>query len=73
MFRFLRQEIQFQATGSVQHNINLATLERLTFPLPPLEEQVNIASLLGALDDKIELNHRMNQTLETMARAIFKS
>jgi type I restriction enzyme S subunit len=73
MFRFLRQEIQFQATGSVQYNINLATLERLTFPLPPLEEQVNIASLLGAFDDKIELNRRINQTLEAMARAIFKS
>jgi type I restriction enzyme S subunit len=35
-------------------------------------EQDSIASILGALDDKIELNHRMNETLETMARAIFK-
>ncbi|MFL6261500.1 MAG: restriction endonuclease subunit S [Thermoanaerobaculia bacterium] len=73
MFRFLRQEIQFQATGSVQYNINLATLGRLTFPAPSLEEQILIAGLLGALDDKIELNRRMNQTLEAMARAIFKS
>jgi type I restriction enzyme S subunit len=73
MFRLLRQDIQFQATGSVQHNINLATLNELTFPLPPLEEQLLVVNLLGALDDKIELNHRMNQTLEAMARAIFKS
>ncbi len=73
MFRVLRQEIQFQATGSVQYNINLATLGRLTFPVPPLEEQVRIASLLGVLDDKIEINRRMNQTLEAMARALFKA
>ena len=42
-------------------------------PLPPLAEQRAIASILGTLDDKIELNRRMNETLEAMARAIFKS
>jgi len=41
--------------------------------LPPLSEQQAIACILGALDDKIELNRRMNKTLEGMARAIFKS
>jgi len=40
---------------------------------PPLPEQQKIASILGALDDKIELNHEMNRTLEQMAQAIFKS
>lgn len=40
--------------------------------IPPLDEQRAIASILGALDDKIELNRRMNETLEAMARAIFK-
>jgi len=40
--------------------------------VPPIPEQTDIASVLGALDDKIELNRRMNETLETMARAIFK-
>lgn len=73
MFRFLRRQIQHEATGSVQDNINLATLDRLRFPLPPLKEQQAIACILGALDDKIELNRRMNQTLEATARAIFKS
>ena len=47
-------------------------LAQLTVPLPPLPEQRAIAHILGALDDKIELNRRMNQTLEEMARAIFK-
>ena len=45
----------------------------LTIPLPPLPEQRAIAHILGTLDDKIELNRRMNETLEAMARAIFKS
>jgi len=41
--------------------------------VPPLTEQRAIAHILGTLDDKIELNRRMNETLEAMARAIFKS
>ena len=72
-FRNLKRRIQHEATGSVQDNINLGTLQRLKFHLPPLPEQRAIASILGALDDKIELNRRMNATLESLARAIFKS
>lgn len=48
-------------------------LGRLVVPLPPLAEQKAIAAVLGALDDKIELNRRMNATLEAMARALFQS
>ena len=48
-------------------------LEQLTLSLPPLPEQRAIAHVLGTLDDKIELNRRMNETLEAMARALFKS
>jgi type I restriction enzyme S subunit len=48
-------------------------LVRLTIPVPPLQTQRAIANVLRALDDKIELNRRMNGTLEAMARAIFKS
>lgn len=72
-FRFMRKQIQHQAIGSVQDNINLETINRLKIPLPPLPVQQRIADILGALDDKIELNRRMNATLEAMARALFKS
>ena len=48
-------------------------LRRLNVPLPPLPEQRRIAAVLGALDDKIDLNRKMNKTLEEMAQAIFKS
>ena len=47
-------------------------LRTIEIPLPPLPEQRAIAHILGTLDDKIELNRRMNQTLEEMARAIFQ-
>ena len=48
-------------------------LANLRIRLPRIREQRTIANVLGALDDKIELNRRMNETLETMARALFKS
>jgi len=59
--------------GSVQQVINLRDLKTVKIPLPPLPEQKAIAHILGTLDDKIELNRRMNETLESMARALFKS
>ena len=59
--------------GSVQQVINLRDLKTVKVPTPPLREQQAIACVLGALDDKIELNRRRNQTLEAMARAIFQS
>jgi type I restriction enzyme S subunit len=48
-------------------------LRSIEIPLPPLPEQRRIAKILGDLDDKIELNRTMNETLEQMARALFKS
>ncbi len=59
--------------GGVQPNINAKVLGEFCFDLPPLSEQRAIAHILGTLDDKIELNRRMNETLEAMARALFKS
>jgi len=61
------------ADGSAQANISGSQIEGLEVPLPPLAEQKAIAAVLGALDDKIELNRRMNATLEAMARALFQS
>jgi type I restriction enzyme S subunit len=52
---------------------NLGILRWTPVPLPPLSEQRAIAHILGTLDDKIELNRRMNETLEAMARALFQS
>jgi type I restriction enzyme S subunit len=58
---------------SVQANFSLAELSAVEVPLPPMSEQRGIAHILGTLDDKIELNRRMNETQEAMARALFKS
>jgi type I restriction enzyme, S subunit len=51
----------------------LTTLREAVLPLPPLPEQRAIAAILGTLDDKIELDRRTSETLEAMARALFKS
>ena len=76
MFRYLKRYIHHEASdsGTVQDNINLDYLKKMFFPIPiDTAEQRTIARTLGALDDKIEHNRRMNRTLEEMARAIFKS
>lgn len=65
--------IMRHAGGATMPSLNQTILRLLPLPLPPKKEQENIARILGALDDKIELNRRMNHTLEEMARAIFKS
>ena len=58
---------------SAYPSIKPSDIERLEIPLPPLREQRAIARILGTLDDKIELNRRMNETLEAVARALFRS
>ena len=63
-----------QMTGtSGRQRVPTAALDHIDVALPSLYEQRQIADILGALDDKIELNRRMNETLEQMARALFKS
>jgi type I restriction enzyme, S subunit len=61
------------AVGAVMPNLNEGVIRQLPIRLPPLPEQKAIAAVLGALDDKIESNRRMNATLEAMARALFQS
>ncbi len=71
--RLIQHFIQMWATTTVQATFNLRDVARLPIPLPPKHIREAIAHILGTLDDKIELNRRMNETLESMARAIFKS
>lgn len=59
--------------GGAYPAFNPSEISNAEIPLPPLPEQKAIALILGTLDDKIELNRKMNETLEAMARAIFKS
>ena len=61
-----------QATGSTFPNVSATQLAAIPFPSIDITEQRAIAHILGTLDDKIELNRRTNQTLEEMARAIYK-
>src|SRR5690606_18910488 len=61
-----------RASGSTVTGIKQSELRKVNLSLPPLTEQRAIAHILGTLDDKIELNRRRNQTLEAMARALFK-
>ncbi len=60
------------AVGATMPNLNTTILGSLPFVLPSMPEQISIAGILGSLDDKIELNRRMNETLEAMAQAIFR-
>ena len=68
-----REEVLASATGTTVKHTAPDRIKQFHFKLPPLAEQHAIADILGALDDKIELNRRMNETLEQMARALYKS
>ena len=81
-FRFLRYWLNSQLManyvvgfrdGSVAERLNMPTIRGLPVIVPPLSSQRVIAYILGTLDDKIELNRKMNATLEQVAQALFKS
>ncbi len=63
----------YKGETSMADYVSLTSQRRLKVAVPPLPEQRRIAAVLGALDDKIELNRKMNRTLEEMAQALFKS
>ena len=69
----IRDWIVRHAHGATMPNLNTSILSECPFVVPPICEQRAIAGILGSLDDKTELNRRMNETLEAMARALFKS
>jgi type I restriction enzyme S subunit len=63
----------FLNVGAVFDSLKCADVPSFALPIPPLAEQRAIAHILGTLDDKIELNRRMSETLESIARALFQS
>lgn len=75
-YSFKTEDIIFQMYGNtndtVQPTLNLSSLKALKFNIPPLTEQTAIASVLSSLDDKIDLLHRQNATLEKMAETLFR-
>ena len=72
-YELLTQDINLIDSGSAIPSTSREEFYGLPVSAPPLPEQRAIAHVLGTLDDKIELNRRMNETLEAMARALFKS
>jgi type I restriction enzyme S subunit len=69
----VREWVVRHAHGATMPNLNTGILSALPLAVPPRRDQHAIAHILGTLDDKIELNRRMNETLEAIARALFKS
>ena len=72
-YELLSQDINGLDSGSAIPSTRREAFYSLQVKVPPISEQRAIAHILGTLDDKIELNRRMNETLEAMARALFKS
>lgn len=68
----IKSWVTSNAVGTTMPNLNSTILGNLPLALPPLPEQRAIAAVLSSLDDKIELLHRQNATLEAMAEALFR-
>ena len=60
------------STSSIATAVNSKTVKNISVNLPPLDRQKKIANILGSLDEKIELNRRMNETLEQLGQALFR-
>lgn len=69
----LQEQLHGRASGSTVTGIKQSELRKLQLSFPSIQEQKRVAKILGSLDDKITVNRRINQTLEAMAQAIFKS
>ena len=69
----VQEQLRARSSGTTVTGIKQRELRKVILPVPPLIEQRRIAAVLGALDDKIELNREMKRTLEEIAQAIFKS
>ena len=72
LLEYNMDSIKNLGNGTTFMEVNSTSLKKLELNIPPLEEQKKIASILSSLDDKIELNNRMNKILKEMAQTIFK-
>lgn len=70
--RSLKNDFISMATGAVQKCLFIGRMKSVSIELPNLETQKKIASILGTIDEKIELNRQMNETLEQMGQALFR-
>ena len=73
MYALSDLDISGYLTSSTMPKLTKGNLDRISLLTPPLPEQRTIAQILGTLDDKIELDRRINKTLEEMAQTLFKS
>ena len=73
LLRQNREVIKSLATGAAQQNLSAAQIKQFKFAFPDREAQGKVADVLSGFDDKIARNRRINQTIEAMAQAIFKS
>ncbi len=71
VFTYIKKSIQNSASGSIQDNINIDYLTTLNFKIPKKSYQDKIAAVLFSLDSKIELNNRINNELEAMAKTLY--
>lgn len=69
----IQEQLRGRASGSTVSGIKQSELRKLALRFPPVDEQRRVAAVLVTLDDKIDINRRINQTLEATAQAIFKS
>lgn len=72
-YKYLIKNLKYLDSGSAQSQITIDDLKRLQIKLPSLAYQNRIVAILKTLDDKIEVNRRINETLEAQAQALFKS
>ena len=69
---YMKQQYKSMSTGTAQPQLPIKDIKKLNLIVPPLEEQEKISGILSSLDNKIELNNKMNKTLEEVAQSIFK-
>lgn len=70
---FAKHQIETKSIGSTQKALTIDILKNFTIHLPPIKVQNKIVAILSSIDDKIELNNKINRNLEAQAQAIFKS